>query len=270
MKDTKAKMGIQFADKCVKFFFILFTVIFLLIGLALLSLGTWALLDEALAKKQDVLEDTEIVPPFVPYIFITIGCFVVISSLFGCIGALKNIKCLLGFFIVVLIITLGGQLFVTIKISLIKEEILDNIEEKLKDAIKKFYGTDISQKANLFTEGLDYIQENLECCGIEDGAAQSEFASNLPGKLLLPPSCCKTYSSNPTDSQPPIPIPFPPAIIPDCVEYYSNGCLDEIVNFVKEHATIWMSVCIAFVCIEILALIFAVCLCKGGRKEAVV
>ncbi len=263
-------MGIHFADQCVKFFFIFFTIIFLLIGLTLLALGTWALLDEALAKKQDVLEDTEIVPPFVPYIFIAIGCFVVISSLLGCVGGVKDIKCLLGIFVVSIVITVAGELFVIIKMSLMKEEILDNIEDKLKEAIKKLYDKDINQKAKLFTEGLDYIQKNLECCGIEDGVARSEFASTLPGKLLLPPSCCKTHKSDSVNSKSPLPIPFPPPILPDCVEYYNNGCLDEVINFVKEHANIWMSVCIAFMCMEILAVIFAVCLCRGGRKEAVV
>ncbi|CAK8672193.1 tetraspanin-18B-like [Clavelina lepadiformis] len=206
--------------KCCKYLMFVFNLLIFLGGAAMLGTGIWVLVGGNSFKQ--LFSANPVIFSSV-YIIIAVGSFLLVIGFLGCCGAIKENKCLLGtFFLVILIIFIleivGGVLaFVFYPDA--KQTAIDSMN---------LYGVD-SEQGKSVTAAWDAIQENLNCCGI-----------NSPGDWTL-------YSN----------YKLPPASCGGPNEILKRpGCEEAL----KMYFYILAGVAIAVLVIELLAMIFACCI----------
>jgi len=175
------------------------------IGCVVLGLGIYALVDGAslvsLVDQSGAGDDINITAfTSAAYIFIVVAVFVVILTFFGCCGAIKESKCMLGTYFTLILV-----MFVV----MIAGAVLgySTSMDKLQDALEKTmpqYQDNIdnakndSQKA--ITEAWNEVQTSLKCCGthLEKNATDNnkivnswvDFGPYPIGDFQVPQTCC--------------------------------------------------------------------------------
>ncbi|CAB3998089.1 Tetraspanin-17 [Paramuricea clavata] len=174
--------------KCKKFMLFGFNVTFLIIGGFLFGIGIYANVQKSEYYKRysefyDFISDPTIA-------VITCGCLIIVVSMFGMIGALRdNIKLLYVYlFFVVLIFTF--QLIIGVLGFIFWTEIKDSVNTAFLLAIIKY------RRDHDLTNAVDSVQINLECCGstsLDDWDRNIYFrcGQKTPEECGVPVSCCK-------------------------------------------------------------------------------
>ena len=160
---------------CSKHLLIVLNILFFVLGLGVLVLGTWISVDktslfdlvsnstsEETPTKDETIVKTEIdyYFTFASLVIIGTGAFIVLLSLVGCCGAIKESKCLLiTYALVVILITLVQSIGIILSAV---------YQENLKDHISKAFAPVIQQYGNdpFTTQVWDLKMESLECCGV--------------------------------------------------------------------------------------------------------
>ncbi|KAM6218041.1 leukocyte surface antigen CD53 isoform 1-T1 [Rhynchocyon petersi] len=92
--------------------------------------------------------------------FIIVGSIIMVVAFLGCMGSIKENKCLLMSFFVLLLIILLAEVTLAILLFIYEQKLSMYVSEGLTDSIKQYY-TDNSTMA-----AWDSIQSFLHCCGI--------------------------------------------------------------------------------------------------------
>merc|ERR1711997_374208 len=141
------------------------------IGCVVLGLGIYALVDGAslvnLVNKSGVGDDINITAfTSAAYIFIVVAVFVVILTFFGCCGAIKESKCMLGTYFTLVLV-----MFIIMIVGAVLgySQSLDEVGGALKDSMKQFVDepkdeTDTTKKA--ITDAWNQVQTDFTCCGV--------------------------------------------------------------------------------------------------------
>ncbi|CAK8672192.1 unnamed protein product [Clavelina lepadiformis] len=210
--------------ECCKYLMFFFNLLIFLGGAALLGVGIWVTVGGD-SFKQLVSSDPAIFNAV--YIIIAVGALLFVVGFLGCCGAIKENKCLLAtFFVMILLIFIleivGGVLaFVFYPDA--KQTAIDSM---------KFYGED-SEQGKSVTAAWDAIQNTFECCGINNSL---DWAT-VP---MSPPASCGA-----------------------ALVISRPGCEAAMQNYFY----ILGGVAIAVLFVELLAMVFACCIYKNIRKE---
>jgi len=100
--------GVEGLAKFIKILFLLLNVVFLILGAGLIGLGAYAMTQLRFGNLTKLIE-----VPW-PIGTIAVGGFVLLLSLFGCCGALKESRLLLGLYFTFLFLIVGVQVFVVV------------------------------------------------------------------------------------------------------------------------------------------------------------
>ena len=144
----------NFLKNCAKNLLLVLNVLFLIVGIFVLGLGTWLSVHktsfiEMLANvtiKQPTGDLTELDNEvnyyftFAALIIIGMGAFIVILSLVGCFGAIKESKCLLIFYATIVIFVTLSQSILIIVSAIMKEGVQNHIAKTLNTTLVKYYG----------------------------------------------------------------------------------------------------------------------------------
>ncbi|CAG0919707.1 unnamed protein product [Notodromas monacha] len=190
-------------------------------GIAVLAIGIWTVVD----KK--FLENLVDVSLFFSAAYIEIGAGVVavFIAFLGCFGALKEVRCMLLtyslllflLFVVVLIAGILGYVF--------KMKIEDQIKIGLDNALTEYD----PKVPGYVTEGWNNMQRKLKCCGVESYTDWSKNRKGITG--TYPDSCCapglstseiSTCKSNAATSN----------------NFYRDPCLTTAKAYLKQHGSI--------------------------------
>uniref|UniRef100_K1RU12 Tetraspanin n=1 Tax=Magallana gigas TaxID=29159 RepID=K1RU12_MAGGI len=140
---------------------ILFNILFWLSGAALLGLGIWFKVDKNINSYLDVIEvDTE--DPYFDYavyVLIAFGAFVFLVGFCGCCGAVRESKCLLGFYIFFLMIIIGGEIAAAVFGFLYKDKVETKVTDLLMETMEKY------KTSKNVRNAWDFVQIELDCCG---------------------------------------------------------------------------------------------------------
>ncbi|KAE8294660.1 Tetraspanin-1 [Larimichthys crocea] len=203
----------------VKMMMVLFNLLIFLGGLTLLAMGIWVSVDGGSFLK--------LLGPFssqgmqfvnVGFFCIAIGAALVLLGLLGCCGAQKESKCLLlTFFSIVLIIFIAEVAagVVALAYSSFAEGIL---KAWATPALQKDYGRD-----PVVTKIWNTAMTELKCCGFTN---YTDFEGSWFEKEngFLPPSCCWANIS--------------PCSLMEAKRSAVQGCFQDILDNLKEHANI--------------------------------
>ena len=154
---------------CLRGCLFVFNIIFWLIGIAVLAVGIWIVVDSENFTKT-VLEhlneevqnslgaSSEESVRVLGYIAIALGGVILILGFLGCCGAWKKNTCLLGFFFVLLVLIVIILIVVAILVFVYSDKIKGWVEDAMEKEIK-------DEKE----DGLmAYLHEKYDCCGIQD------------------------------------------------------------------------------------------------------
>lgn len=197
-------------------------------------------------------------------ILIILSLFVIIVTFFGCCGALKENKCMLGtyfaivlaFFIIFIVAAIIGY---------------TQSEDKMEEPLKKAMAHYSHPNKTKIKDAWDYVQEGFKCCGhggwedyskteFEMNALTDERKKALFGiaEAKVPKSCCKKQEKEEdiTECQK----------NPDNEKYELKGCFKKLKDSVKNHKSKILGVAIAILVVMFLNMMFAFALCTMAKK----
>lgn len=273
--------------------YLLFATNFLvfILGCAVLGVGIWVLVDSSsfmdlFKQVEDILGDTDIsinIYSTASYLLIAVAVIVIIITFFGCCGAIKESKCMLGTYFAIVL---------TVFIMCIVGAVLGysgNLEETIKtpflEAIKKYDDQpswtpesptpttpeEIKEEAKYyFKKAFNQAQKDFKCCGIngvEDWVDQNKPENaNWPITFNKPEGCCAILKNG--DDILPANVAACRAVAGnhESEVYNFNGCYSEFENKIKENQDMVVGIAIGVVVVMFLNMLFAFAMCTMSGK----
>ncbi|XP_011801785.1 PREDICTED: leukocyte antigen CD37 isoform X4 [Colobus angolensis palliatus] len=144
----------------IKYFLFVFNLFFFVLGSLIFCFGIWILIDKTSFVSFVGLA-------FVPLqiwskVLAISGVFTMGLALLGCVGALKELRCLLGLYFGMLLLLFATQITLGILISTQRAQLERSLQDIVEKTIQK-YRTNPEETAA--EESWDYVQFQLRCCG---------------------------------------------------------------------------------------------------------
>ncbi|XP_041472449.1 tetraspanin-9-like isoform X2 [Lytechinus variegatus] len=228
-------MALEGCARIVKILMFIFNFIFFVAGIVVLAVGIYVnVVDGDFAQ----------ILPSLPYLsagnlLIACGVIVLVVGFLGCCGAIKESPCMLliFFFLLLLILILeiaAGALAFTYR-------------NKVEEFVIKDLTTGLSQynKSQSLTKAWDILQSDLQCCGVNTSDDWQSPNITLAGPF--PDSCCKDGFEKDC------------AIRAGAVPW-DVGCQGKLTMKLRDNIYIVGAIGIAFGLIQVLGLVFSMCL----------
>ncbi|XP_066208568.1 leukocyte surface antigen CD53 [Saccopteryx leptura] len=110
-------------------------------------------------------------------VLVIVGSIIMVVAFLGCMGSIKENKCLLMSFFVLLLIILLAEVTLAILLFVYEQKLHTSVSQGLTDSIQRYH-VDNSTK-----EAWDFIQKSLHCCGIN---GTSDWTSGPPDSCPSP------------------------------------------------------------------------------------
>ncbi|XP_070759706.1 leukocyte surface antigen CD53 [Enoplosus armatus] len=223
--------------KCLKYTMCAANFLCFMCGVAVLGSGVYMLVNFKVAALTPTLASFN----FANMLLIS-GIVITCVSFLGFLGALKENRCLLLTFFLLLFFLMLVELTVACLLLVYEGEIGKLVTKDLNEGLKKAKGQmgNSSSTDDVMMSEWDLLQENLDCCGINNVTDWED---------TVPKSCCLSTCSTPK----------PP--------YKKKGCLTTLKNFFEENfLTTGISVIVLCI-VEVLGMCFAMTLfCHISRS----
>lgn len=250
-----AGSGMSCGMVCLKYVLFAFNFVFWLAGIGVLGVGIWSRIQ---AKDYDTLLGSGGLTS-AANIMIAAGCFVMVIGFVGCCGAMKESKWLLVIYFILLLFIFILEIAAGIYSYVKKDKVLKTVTDNIKKAVKTSYGgSSTSDKA--FTKSIDYVQKKFKCCGIDkagDWNSSTWYGKQTGVKNAVPVSCCinqKTAGCN---------------LAVNALTVFTGGCVPAMKKYVTSHIGIIGGIGVGIAFIQLLGMIFAMCLCRSVGYEKV-
>jgi len=190
-----------FIPNILKYLILFANLIFFIAGIIIFGISIWVAVDtpqflDLFDKAKDVAgEEVEGLDLNIyntsTYIFIGISAIVVIISFFGCCGAWKESKCMLGtYFTFVLLLFI---LLLTGGILAYSGDLKSTIKTPLLKTVAKYDDSATDGKASAYKKAWNSIQKDMKCCGVvnaKDWQVNVTTPKWEPSTANKPEGCC--------------------------------------------------------------------------------
>ncbi|KAJ7373773.1 hypothetical protein OS493_011382 [Desmophyllum pertusum] len=235
-------MAVEGGAKIIKILLFVFNFIFFLGGIGLLGVGIYVQL-----KIGDYVELSSVKYVTGSIIIIAVGAIIAVIAFFGCCGAIKESRCLLGTFFALMLLIFGLEVAGTALGFVYRAQIKD---ELMKDLNKTLNQYDTSGHEGV-THAFDLLQEKEKCCGVNNYTdwRRSHFTNGNPS--FVPDSCCKEMNPGCGD------------ISEGTDNINTEGCYKKTLALLRDNLIIICGIGVAVAVIQLLSMIFAlVLICK--------
>ncbi|XP_066522749.1 leukocyte antigen CD37 [Hoplias malabaricus] len=233
-----------------KYFLFVFNLVFFFLGSALLSLGLWIMFGETIFPIS--------APPFLSltlfsYLLIGSGALTISLGFFGCLGALKEVKCMLAMYFILLTVLLVGQIIGGVLLITQRTAIQIALGSHVKNIIQGFGKNDSSLKD--FEQTVTDLQHRAKCCGWSGPNDYNKipcscyFTVNITANATASEECPCECPSNSTYKQ------------------YSQGCKGPVETWIYEHILIILMIVFGLAVVEICGTILSMCLYKQSSVD---
>ncbi|KAG5453683.1 23 kDa integral membrane protein [Clonorchis sinensis] len=212
--------NLSYGHKFLKFLLIALNFLAVCCGIALLIVGVLALLN---LKKFLGTENVQF--HALIYFIIALGGFLSILGTLGFCGACRENKCCLVMYMFLLAIFIVAGVGAGIAAFVFGDKV-QNYMSSITTEAYEFYGKESSHYDNF----IDLVQKELQCCG-----ANGTWDTVKSGPV--PDSCLNAAG-----------------------DVYTSGCLNAVKAFFKKYMLIAALCVFLFALLQILSLIFAICL----------
>ncbi|XP_045773452.1 23 kDa integral membrane protein-like isoform X2 [Maniola jurtina] len=217
----------------VKYVLFIANVIFALAGLTLIGVGS-----AVLALASDALAVIPAGINAIPISVIVLGAIVFVISFFGCCGAIRENRCFLTTYAIIMLLLAAGKMYLAVVIFMAMDNIYVNVVEWLT---KAFLNEDLR-------EPFHAVEIAFRCCGT---TGWQSYLGILPA---LPASCCN---------------PDAEVCQPDNA---FGGCNDIVGDFFATYGSATASILVVIIAVELIAMIVGLSLCNNvsNRRRATV
>lgn len=150
--------GYSFMDYFLKYFLIMCNLLFTVLGLLILALGVWGLI----SKESFAQEKISSIGTDPMLVVLSVGFLLTALCLSGCVGALRENRCLLKLFSATVLVLIAAQVIVAIVAHTLQDQIEGNLRSGMLVAMAR-YQDDLDLRFI-----TDEIQSNLQCCGVDN------------------------------------------------------------------------------------------------------
>ena len=230
---------------CVKYFLFLFNLLFFLIGLGSIGLGTYSLVH----NKGDlaiVIDNTE---GTFGGLLIAVGVIVCILAAAGCCGAMKEHRASLLFYVLTLTFVLVLELAAGGVGYHYRSQLRSVIDKGMKKTLTSYDPNDPSGHVERSWDG---VQKAFGCCGVDapDDWRATGTKWEDSTRLGFPLSCCSKYDKDHD-------ITKDVCLNTEALGFRSDGCLTHVETNLKSRWGILAGAAIAIPVIQLLGIIFA-------------
>eukprot|EP00794_Sanderia_malayensis_P018040 gene18040-19847_t len=203
---------------CIKYLLFAFNVVFWLAGMGVLGIGIWMYVDPGFFNS--FMGNFSFKIPAI--ILMAGGGVVMFTGFCGCLGAIKEVKCLLGSFCFMLLLLFCAEVACGVLAFIFKSKINDKINVETSSIVKTKYGLPTERD---LTHVVDKAQEKFKCCGAKN---PNDYDTS---KWLTD----NGYSSG-------------------------QGCVPEFVTFAEKHMLIIGAVAIGVAATQLIGIVLSLCL----------
>ncbi|KAL0968701.1 hypothetical protein UPYG_G00270420 [Umbra pygmaea] len=239
-----------------KYFLFLFNLLFFIFGAVILGFGLWILLDDK--SFIAILQESSTTIKVSSYILISVGSVSMAMGFVGCIGAVYEIRCLLGLYFTCLLLILIAQVTAGVLIYFQRESLKHEVSNIIKGLLVNYTGQ------NRTTEHTwDYIQKTMHCCGWTGPGNWSENLAIKNSSAPLYPCSCRNETLPGTDLRDHGLCEHLSAELP----VYQTGCMHSGEEWLLKNCGVILGVCVGVAVIELLGMLLSMCLCKSVVQE---
>ncbi|XP_026083427.1 tetraspanin-9 isoform X1 [Carassius auratus] len=229
---------------CVKYMMFLFNLLFWLSGCGLLGVGIWLSVSQGsfatFSPSFPSLSAANLV--------ITLGSVIMVTGFLGCLGAIKENKCLLLSFFIVLLIILLAELIMLILFFVYTDKVSENAKQDLKDGLR-LYNTDNNIGLR---NAWNIIQAEWQCCGV---TGHTDWHDALQEKTV-PDRCCQEHykecGRNATNV------------------FWSQGCYEKVEEWLNDNKHLLGTIAMCVLVLQLLGMAFSMTLYqqihRAGKK----
>lgn len=257
--------------KVTKYFLFLFNLLFFILGAVILGFGVWILAD----KKSfiSVLQTSFSSMQVGAYVFIGVGAFTMVMGFLGCIGAVNEVRCLLGLYFVFLLLILIAQVTVGILFYFNSGKLKQEMGNMVMNIIQNYNVNASSIHEENMQEAWDYVQAQVKCCGWESPynwtenselrnltvatyPCSCEIMKEEDNLLIVKKGFCEVDGNSTLGEN-----------LPEEWPVYKEGCMKKVQAWLQENLGILLGVCVGVAVIELLGLLLSICLFRYIRSE---
>ncbi|XP_055336335.1 CD151 antigen-like isoform X2 [Paramacrobiotus metropolitanus] len=235
---SRGKMTLGW-ERCMKYILCCLNIFIMIGGLTVIAAGIWTVIDKLSLES---LLGTNLYMS-AAWILIGTGCGVIVVAFFGCLGAIRGVRCML----------------MTVE---------ESMRQQMHDSMIRDYGY-----VKVIDDAWNTMQQTLECCAVDaeynlTNWIHSRWYEKQPTpRPLVPETCCRLTNDSFVKGS---------AVYVNLTECQSRSyrrkdwpnpafvnvqpCLQEAKHGVQEHAVILGGIGIAIACSLIFGMIFSLCL----------
>ncbi|KAE8593472.1 hypothetical protein XENTR_v10019152 [Xenopus tropicalis] len=258
-------MAIKGCLSVTKYFLFVFNLLFFILGGVLLCFGLWILFDRG--SFATMIGSSVPTLKVWSYVFSGVGILTMLLGFLGCLGSLKEIKCLLGFYFAFLLLLFSAQITIGVLVYTQRNSLSTRLGTIVESVIKD-YGLYANQTD--LEEGWDFAQEKMQCCGwyTPDDWMKNQKIQNT--SVSLYPCSCRNVSAFHTNSSANSSTEFPEAKAGFCTTgarekwpVYQTGCMNTLQAFLLNNSITIVGVCIGIALLELFVMTLSMCLCRN-------
>ncbi|KAL4240578.1 protein localization to plasma membrane [Mactra antiquata] len=172
------------AYSCNKLFLFLYSCLYVIVGAGCLLVGVWL---EFQTKDLESINKFLFIPVIM---LMSVGFVIMINSLFGIAGVIRESTCLLKFFLVITVLSFFTQVTIGVLAFLHRQKVPDLGSDDFMHIIKDYHIN------NHYKNHMDNLQVSFNCCGFESYMDYEEneiynCGSTYIQQCGVPWSCCK-------------------------------------------------------------------------------
>ncbi|XP_053139672.1 CD82 antigen [Hemicordylus capensis] len=248
--------------KVTKYFLFLFNLLFFILGAVILGFGIWILVDKS--SFISVLQNSSHSLKVGAFILIGVGSVTMLMGFLGCIGAVNEIRCLLGLYFTCLLLILLAQIAVGVLIYTQQETLRNEMSDIVVGLIRNYNPNDETNRT--IEDAWDYVQLQLSCCGWNGPDDWKNNTILLKSNQTYYPCSCSIESDSSKNGG------FCDFSIPvnstsDVWPVHNQECQTGVKIWVKDNLGVILGVCSGVAFIELLGMVLSICLCKNIHTE---
>ncbi|XP_004627077.1 CD82 antigen [Octodon degus] len=252
--------------KVTKYFLFLFNLLFFILGAVILGFGVWILADRT--SFISVLQTSYSSLQVGAYVFIGVGAVTMVMGFLGCIGAINEVRCLLGLYFAFLLLILIAQVVA----GTLFYFNVGKLKEEMGTVVSKLIRNYNASSEDSLQEAWDYVQAQVRCCGWVSFHNWTDNAALMNESEIVYPCSCKNESDKEVSFSNikgfcSLPNSTQVNNNPEKWPVYKEGCREKVQMWLQENLGIILGVCVGVAAVELLGMLLSICLCRHIRSE---
>lgn len=166
--------------RCVKYMIFVINFMFLLTAILIVTVGT--AIGTIFGDFENFIDSHFFSPA---HLLVAIGFIMMFVSIFGCIGAVKESTAMINIYGVLLAIVFVLEVAAAISAFALRGQVEEMVRRTINESMASYNGN-----PNV-AQSVDFMQQVLECCGVESYKDWEFFLPNVTESIELPESCCQ-------------------------------------------------------------------------------